>query len=197
MKKTLALILAIVMMAALAVPAFAVDEPATIEYQEVAGTDDYGCTVSYGVRQSYTVSLPTVINFSYGTDDQVADLSVSNFIINGSNKLVITMDSDFDSATVNDGWEMRATNGSLPVPYTVTKEAPAVANEAHVTFAAGAVANADVDGGDDPTVILEVASNKDGLGGALKLRFATEGTHQAGDYTDQITFGVSIDTITP
>ena len=191
MKKTLALILAIVMMAALAVPAFAetpVDE-GVLSSETLVGEGTKGCTVTYGVAQSYTVSLPTAINFAYAENEQTATLIVNNFVINGSNKLVITMDSAFDTTTVG-GWEMRdVAGGSTAVPYNVEVTGKTGDN---VETTVGDVTNADTANSAAPSVVMEVNSNVDGEAGSVTLMFTTEGTKQAGDYSDQITFAVSI-----
>ena len=204
MKKTLALILAIVMMAALAVPAFAeIDEEPGVSSSTVKAEGSNNCDVTYGVKESYTVSLPTAVNFAYGiagnVQSQTATVSVTDFVINGSNKLVVTIDS---TNGTDGGWAMidDAESGgeSSPVPYTITAAA-AAGNGANVTPATGAVVNAVVS--NDPvvpaTTILEVASNVQGNGGGVVLTFATNGTKQAGNYSDQITFGVSIEANTP
>lgn len=199
MKKTLALILAIVMMAALAVPAFAETTPAqagVLSSDTLVGEGTKGCTVTYGVAQSYTVSLPTAINFAYGiagsVQSQTANVTVSNFVINGSNKLVVTMDSNNGT---DGGWAMVDVSGeSTAVPYTISAAA-ADGNGANVTIPNANVTNAAVSNVEPivtATPILEVASNVQGNGGGVVLTFATAGTKQAGDYSDQITFGVSI-----
>ena len=202
MKKTLALILAIVMMAALAVPAFAAETTPTqagvLSSDTLVGEGTKGCTVTYGVSQTYTVSLPTAVNFAYGiagsVQSQTANVTVSNFVINGSNKLVVTMDSNNGTAG---GWAMvDVSGGSTAVPYTISAAA-ADGNGANVTIPNANVTNAVVAGDVKATSILEVASNVEGNGGGVVLTFATAGTKQAGDYSDQITFGVSIVAITP
>lgn len=200
MKKTLALILAIVMMAALAVPAFAAEttpEQAGVSSETIVAAGDRTCDVTYGVRESYTVSLPTAVNFAYAAagsvPNQTANVTVTNFVINGSNKLVVTMDSINEGA--ENGWKMLDVSGgaSTAVPYTVSAAA-ADGNGGNVSIPNANVKNAVVD--DDPvvpaTTILEVTSNVEGNGGGVVLTFATAGTKQAGDYSDQITFGVSI-----
>ena len=192
MKKTLALILAIVMMAALAVPAFAETTPTqagVLSTDTLVGAGTKGCTVTYGVAQSYTVSLPTAINFAYAENEQTATLIVNDFVINGSNKLVVTMDSAFDTTTVG-GWEMRdVAGGSTAVPYNVEVTAKTGDN---VETTVGDVVNADTANSEAPSVVMEVNSNVDGEAGSVTLKFTTEGTKQAGDYSDQITFAVSI-----
>ena len=91
MKKTLALILAIVMMAALAVPAFAEPTPevAGVTTQEANNSTGNNCKITYGVGQTYTISLPTAINFAVDTDltapnTQSCEISVSKLVISGS-----------------------------------------------------------------------------------------------------------------
>lgn len=202
MKKTLALILAIVMMAALAVPAFAETTPAqagVLSSDTLVGEGTKGCTVTYGVSQTYTVSLPTAVNFAYGiagqVQDQTANVSVDNFVINGSNQLVVTMDSANQGA--NNGWIMKDVSEggkSTAVPYTVSAAAED-GNGANVIIPNANVANADTSKGETPTRILEVKSNVEGNGGGVDLTFETPGTQQAGDYSDQITFTVSIEAI--
>ena len=198
MKKTLALILAIVMMAALAVPAFAEisETEGVLASDTLKAPGDSECTVTYGVRESYTVSLPTAINFAYEENEQEATVSVSNFVINGSNKLVVTMDSENEGA--DNGWIMKDVSDggkSTAVPYTVSAAA-AAGNKSNTTIPNETVINAVVDGDVKATPILEVASNVTGDSGGVVLTFATEGTKQAGNYSDKITFNVSIVAIT-
>ena len=198
MKKTLALILAIVMMAAFAVPAFAEPTPevAGVTTQEANNSTGNDCKVTYGVGQTYTISLPTAINFAVDNDlaapnTQTCVISVSKLVINGSKNLVVTMDSANEGD--DNGWQMEAANCD-PVTYTVKTSNPTPANEAHVgTITDDAVVpNAVVAGDVKASTILTVASNAAGKGGAVVLTFSTAGTSQAGDYEDTITFGVSI-----
>lgn len=201
MKKTLALILAIVMMAALAVPAFAAPTPevAGVTSEEAVTSTGNDCKVTYGVAQTYTISLPTAINFAVDTDltapnTQTCVISVSKLVISGGKKLVVTMDStnEGEDANVN-GWNMLAAN-CAPVTYTVKTSNPTPVNGTHVDAITdnATVLNAKVAGEVKASTILGVASNPEGKGGSVVLTFTTNGTSQAGDYEDTITFGVSI-----
>lgn len=201
MKKTLALILAIVMMAALAVPAFAETTPpnAGVTTQEANNSTGNDCKVTYGVAQTYTISLPTAINFAVDTDlsapnTQTCVISVSKLVISGGKKLVVTMDSANEGGDGNvNGWNMIATNCD-PVTYTVKTSNPDPENGTHVDTITNdaTVPNAKVAGEVKASTILGVNSNAQGKGGSVVLTFSTKGTSQAGDYEDTITFGVSI-----
>ncbi len=173
MKKTIALILAIVMMAAMAVPAFAA---ASVETQTVSAAGSQEATVTYGVTETYKVTLPSAINFN---DAKTVDATVTvadNMVIKNNTSVKVTMISKENQGIATGEWKMVSEEGAV-LKYTVTK--PTAVNVPN-NF------------GGTAEEILSVPSNAAGTGGSVTLTFATEGTSQAGTFTDTITFGVSV-----
>lgn len=197
MKKIIALALAILMMAAIAVPAFATK---TVD-QASTGTDRAPTTlVTFGVTEGYTVTVPAAVNFGNNRFTKTT-ISASNVIIPGNQTLKVAI----SSASVDDtqtAWKMSATNGSNPVEYKVSTDFDF--ENGSYGEATGVCANG--------TVVLTVLSNQQGevsvpdgnegattmetqvtLAKSSTLYFGTPGTTQSGDYSDTITFTVTLD----
>ena len=175
MKKILALVLAIIMMAAIAVPAFAAaTTQQVVDANNASNTEDV--KVTYGVTQSYIVVIPIDVNFEEAEDGTIAshtrDLTAKDVRIAGNEYLTVAIDS-------LNGWKMKdAAAKSSAVSYTVK-----------------------VDAATDPLADNGVALSLDrpegnqGVVGATKtvvLTFATAGTAQEGTYEDKLTFNVAI-----
>ena len=167
-----------------------------VEHEETKPLGNNTCTVAYGVDQTYTISLPISIDFGTNTTTaQDAYLVVDALVINGSQKLVITMDSTNDTTDPAGGWFMNDSEGdSDNVAYTVKLVAKEGANVTATVDNQNSIVNGTAQA---PTTIMTVASNAAGEGGQVDLKFETEGTSQAGEYEDTITFGVSIVDVNP
>ena len=176
MKKILAIALAVLMIAVLAVPAFAAD---VVIKQDTTDAEQNPVTsgkaeIKYGVDQTYTVTLPSEINF--GTETAISTtISASDVVIAGDKKLVVTIASE-------NAWTMVNT-ASSPVAYGLFLDA---------TSAPTYDADADDIAANGATV-LEVASSAVAANtGSETLWFATKGTSQAGQYSDNLTFTITV-----
>lgn len=184
MKKILALVLAIIMMAAIAVPAFAEDPVRADRTQsetfvgdaDNAETASPDVKVTYGVTQSYVIIIPADVTFVEGGDGKIASLestlAADKVRIAGNEKLTVAIDSLYNYKLVD------TNQASIDVDYTIKVD------DAQVALADKAVAltvnrpdgNAGLTGSD----------------GSVKLTFATNGTAQEGNFEDYLTFNVSI-----
>ena len=188
MKKIIALALALVMMAAIAVPVFAASESFTADATLTNQT-----TVKYGVSQTYTVTIPETITIS-DAQATTAEVSASNVKIAGDKSLRLVVSStQYDDE--NDTWVLIDQNKnedvsiSDPVDYMITY--PVTVDET----------TTDTDVVSGTTQILVVSSkvvyddetgDPIGNSGAVTLKFTTEGTSQVGDFQDKLTFSVTI-----
>ena len=202
MKKFLALALAIVMMAAIAVPAFA----APTSLDQGANPDETKsatATVTYGVNKTYTVTVPDAVAFpTDGTNAITADVSAEDVVIPGSQKLVVSVASAAGSYTVPNSdpevtydakveWTLVEVtkNGSNAVPYSVyVGEAGALAKPTGddvkaLTNALGTV------------LTVNSSTGAAAATGGAKLFFETVGTNQSGNYIDTLTFTVALEDV--
>jgi len=180
MKKIIAIALVIVMMAAMAVPAFAADFVADVV--ENAG----GTTITYGATQAYTVTVPADFQLAANTNTD-AVLSVSNYMIATTKTLKISVNS---VNAEGDVWklveyvapEAQSTNAS-PVPYTIKVGDKSI------------LPNTNEDKTRAVVLTLDTASTGNGATGAevsSTLTFRTAGTSQVATFKDTITFSVAI-----
>ncbi len=183
MKKTLAIILAIVMMAAMAVPAFA-----TQEITSGTGSSE----VEYTVDDEYTVVIPQKITLS--KDAVTADVTVTKAVIKGNQTLTVKMHS---TQGTNGKWQLETTTGGYAVEYNISiaEKNEGKAEGAQVTLTAGEFANGGANSANTLLTVKSVATvGENEHLGAATLTFTTAGTAQAGTYTDSITFTISVDT---
>lgn len=97
MKKIIALVVAIVMMAAMAVPAFAaekVEGDNALKAEHQLGT---GTTITYGMSQKYEITIPQGINFDPKNADEITGvitvtdkLIIDNYSLAADKKLSIS-----------------------------------------------------------------------------------------------------------
>ena len=107
MKKLLALILAITMMATLSVTAFATD-------YDTAGNK--GMNVTYSVNPGYTVTIPETVTI--GADGTEATVSAENVVVNKGQYVSVTL-------AVDNNFTVTTTEGA-ELTYTVTANGKAV-----------------------------------------------------------------------
>lgn len=187
MKKIIALVVAIIMMAAIAVPAFAADETFTFGPND-AETGTYDTTVEFGVTGGYTVTIPQKIVFDSNRQG-TATITASSVVIAGNEQLHVTVYSENYGTTDAGKWVMEEETGkSTPVDYTITM--PGATQEAPA-----------VDVVSDSTVIVEVTSTDalttpgdvtSGYTDSVTLSLATAGTSQVGKYLDTLTFSAAV-----
>lgn len=167
MKKIIAIVLAIVMMAAISVPAFAAFDQSNKSAQ---------ITVSYGISEKYTLSVPADVDLTLDAETNAQQtLTASNVVIPANKKLVV-------SVTSTNTWNMLATDGSgnAAVPYTLKLDSSS---------------NAIVD--KTATILeVTPGSLNTAASGSVILNFATTGTSQSGKWADTLTFGLALDNYT-
>ena len=182
MKKIIALALALVMMAAIAVPAFADVPVSTIDNGKGGNTT----LVEYGVTQSYWVTIPEKVTFNGFT--ATADISAENVIIAGGTSLRVTVAStNYRQAdpgaepAVTASWVLKDKDQkSDPVDYMIkVGELEVVSGVTEVL-----------------TVVSDVVYSDQGApignSGEATLSFSTKGTSQVGTYQDSLTFSASV-----
>ena len=153
MKKLIALVIAIVMMAALAVPAFA----ATVTAAGSSNTE-----VSYEPSASYTVTIP-----DSATIGSTATVSVSNAVLAANTQIKITV-----APQAGDTWVLA--NGDETLNYTITKGNDQILKGGVVhTHAAGAA-----DSSTELAFALEAGQNPKAMKYTQTITFtvAVEGT---------------------
>ena len=108
MKKLLALLLAIALMATLSVTAFAA---------EYDSTGDKGMNVTYSVNQGYTVTIPETVTI--GADGTSATVSAEGVVVNKGQYVSVTLAAD-------NNFTVKTAEGA-ELTYTVTKDGQPVA----------------------------------------------------------------------
>ena len=206
MKKTLALVLAVAMMFAMALPMFAEtttrygqgnDDVASDNYTVPADDTqtDKQTELKYGVAQAYTVSIPAALELHEAHD--TADgktvgyvynnykIAVSDVVIAGTEVLnIYVAGADEDSFVL-----AAQQDGNADVDYYVT-------TGAYYTFAEGATSIAPGDDGATSLVLTcEADEGNDGTKGTeaeAQIYFSSKGTAQEGVYMDTLTFTVRV-----
>ncbi len=177
MKKIVAIALAVLMLAAMAIPAFAAD---------ITAEGSSTTTVEYKMEESYKVTIPGNVNLNIASGTAMTgteEIKATGVKLEGGDTLTVTV----TSANGSNGYELKdKADKSDNVPYTVQytkdsttytlKNTPSAANETNV--------------------VLEVQTTADdeltGAVGSTTLNFSTNGTAQVGVYNDTLTFTVKI-----
>ena len=168
MKKLIALAIAIVMMAALAVPAFAVDPTITTSGNTASSI------VNFTIGQSFTVTIPESINIDSNSKTGTGTISATGNLPNAK-ELQVTVSSG-DYTTDGNKWMLVATtSASVKVEYTITNdEDVAVVNNG---------------------VVLEMANNVTSAQEVLDFE-VTGDLVLADSYSDTLTFTASLADVT-
>lgn len=195
MRKIVALAIALVMIIALSVPAFAED------YVSNKDIDSVNTTLIYGVSQSYLVSIPSKIVFEPIEGESglgaLAEVGAKDIHIAGDESLNIAIASSHETVTPGENgadptrqWWMKDTNlkedgvtpASVPVRYSaVIPEG----SESVKLYNGKNILSVDAPTGDAGTV--------SDASGEVTITFSTAGTAQNGAYQDILTFFVSVD----
>ncbi len=201
MKKFLAIALAVLMIAAMAIPAFAADEVRAFDDQEKIVTDEdtpeeadgsvdpnadktQDFLVEYGVDQSYTVTIPADVFFDADSLQTSGDYN-GNYMITRVVKADDVKIAGDETLTVKvasaNEWTMPDTNGkSVAVDYGATI---GTADEKFTNK-------------EDNTVLTveapEANNGTEGRDGTATITFFTIGTAQEGNYRDVLTFTISV-----
>ena len=195
MRKVVALAIVVVMLFALAIPAFA------DSYVSTKDVDSVNTTLIYGVSQSYMVYIPSHIIFSKvvgGTGlVATAQIGAKDIYIAGDETLNIAISSQHETTTqgaagqqpVRQWWlkdtKMKAdgvTPASVPVKYTATMPE---GNGTVQLYNGKNILSVDAPTGDFGTI--------SDASGEVTITFTTAGTAQDGAYQDILTFFVSVD----
>ena len=176
MKKIIAIVLAIVMMASMSVVTFAVDVDTQAPADFDAAGDVGGTDITYTTSKAYTVTVPANFILKAGVDS-VSELSISNYTLEKTETLTVTV----NSVNANGGkWylveDTTLTNtGASDVEYTIT------GGTKGTIVPGGVVATA-------TTATASVAAETV----VEALTFNTAGTSQVASFKDTITFTAAI-----
>ncbi len=196
MKRMVALLAALVLLLASAVPAFAADD---VEYTSVENAGSVNTTLTYGVSQSYMIKIPSRINLHRLEDGSglgaTATVEAKSVIVAGDESLNIAVNSSNETSSgtghdVTFQWWLKDTNmkvdgvtpASVPVKYTATIPEGAGTAQLYNGKKILTVGAAEGDKGTESNA-----------GGSVTITFFTEGTAQHGAYQDILTFHVSVD----
>ena len=200
MKKIFALALAIVMMMAIALPAFAAASATEYSQGNVDNSDAPANTtipdsmeLEYGVAQTYVITIPEDISFTSATlKDVKRTVKADDVVIAKNEKLEIAVSS-------RHGWTMADYQEDNVDKDTATNVSDAVnywfAKETGVTYAADATQFTYDAGTDDPILTVNAQTgniNTEGNSGSVDLYFSTRGTAQEGTFRDYLTFIVDV-----
>ena len=180
MKKIIAIVLAIVMMAAISVPAFAAEQVSTFEKGETGSM-----TVSYGIDESYTIGIPADIDFRTQDTFTNQEVTASDVIIAAGKTLTVSVTSTYT-------WKMNPDVASnTAVPYKVTYKLNDD-QEATLTTIDGAAQETP-----SATAVVLTAQPAEGLEDPVDvtttMTFTCDGTSQAGSFSDTLTFTVAVE----
>ena len=171
MKKIIALVVAIVMMAAMAVPAFA-----AINVQDGTGEKTASTLLTYGVNQAYVVTVPESITFSGTAATDTVSVS-KGFVLPYGQSLKIAV------AGLNETkWELVGDAGTnnTKLDYTVKVGDSTIAvNGTILTVAAAADSNAE-------------SITAESLASTLNFAITSTVPTYVGTYTDTLTFTASV-----
>ena len=193
MKKIIALVVAILMIASMSVVAFAAEAP----IETVYGDDDASNTVNnielrYGVAQTYTVTIPENINFTNSLTDNARTISVADAIIAKNERIDISILSannwklvDYETANVEGS---TASNVSDPVDYWFSEQTGTTVDVDDDRF------TYTYNGSNAVLSVNPVTGNinTDGASGTKTIYFSTRGTGQEGTFLDYLTFVVDV-----
>ena len=190
MKKIIALALAILMMAAIAVPAMATKDFDADANVVDDGTDFNQSIVELGVSGGYTITIPVTIDFDRETLQGEATITASAVKIAGDQTLSVSVSSEqyhADDPELDDDfatWVLEDVAGNSDDVYymiynTSVAEGNKVANEGVILQ----VSKADSFTGADVTT---------GFTDSVVLKLTTEGTSQVGTYQDTLTFTAAV-----
>ena len=208
MKKVLALALALIMMLAIAIPAFAATgESGTSVFGDSLNAAEDNVTVNdkveveYGVLQAYEITIPADVNFGYADTtvhgySTTRDIKADKIVIAGNEWLVVTVASANNWQMVDANKDASDNPISDNVDYTATLADMTTAADDTITFS-------NTNNTKDTVLVVAAADGNKGYEDAKKatgtntITFATAGTAQEGRFLDTLTFSVEITTTNP
>ena len=180
MKKIIALVVAVLMMAAIAVPTFAA-------WDTEANVKGNVTEVTFGVNEGYVISIPTAVDFGTNLSTSTT-ITASKVVIAGGTTLKVTVvstqyDNKDDADDSNDTWILDDRTGSSDdVPYMITVDENNVVSGKTVVLSVGSAA-----------VFDPVTGAPIGNSGSATITFTTKGTSQVGIYNDTLTFSAVVE----
>ena len=186
MKKIFAIALVIVMMAAISIPAFA----ANVDHdgnENAVNAYESATTIEYGVKQSYTVSIPETIvldkSEADGKRSGTGAIVVSDAYIAANVDLVLSVTSAKTDKETDARWLLKDSKdtGATDVEYTITSVQTQGDAEA-ITYDKVAKEG----------TILSVGSAVAFEDATATLTFLADKTMQVTTYEDKLTFTVNI-----
>ena len=176
MKKIIALVVAILMIASMSVVVFAETDYSGAAAQPEVGD---GTELTYTVAKGYVITIPADIAFEGATLSSTDKVSVEKVKLPGNEQLVVSVASD-------NGWKLVDTDSADGQSDDVVYSAYFGSTDATGTKLIAAA--------DTATDILDInmyqtgVTVADGAAGEVDMYFVTAGTAQVGIYTDLLTF---------
>ena len=187
MKKIIALALAILMMAAIAVPAMAEDAVPAVDKTFDNEANTGSSLVELGVSVGYTVTIPVTIKFDADLTGE-ATITASSVMIAGNEELQITIDSTQYGSNNSSCWVLNEKDGkSAPVDYYIYN---GVVDETNKVDAEDVILVVDADADDAEYTTPDDVTT--GYTKSVTLNLTTEGTSQVGTYQDTLTFSAAV-----
>ena len=196
MKKIIALVVAIVMIAAMAVPAFAANFVA--DSADVGGTQ-----IIYGATQSYTVTIPSSIILTTGEYSEAQEVEISNYKLSVGMEVALSIDSAFAEEYYNNntdgGWYLveayeDAEDNNTLKPKTKGAEDRTAKDVAYSVFNSATGTHNESDSVNRGAEILDAESAVNPQAVTTKLVFHTVGTSEVAKFTDIVSFTAQVKT---
>ena len=180
MRKIIAIVLAVVMIAAMSIPAFAAK---TLDEKNPTAND---VKVTYSTSESFVVTIPEKIELSVNAETGVGTsndniVSLDSLKISAGKKITVTVAGGADNLVAGHNYRLWDNTNKAAIGYTI--------NLGDTTDATGtAVAQ--------NGTLIEKESAKTFTQIVKYLDFVTEATTQAGDFEDTLTFTATVGAVT-
>lgn len=174
MKKTIAMISALAMMTAMAVPfgAFAEDTTKTLNKTTNSGTTE----VSYDVASTYTITIPAGVTLSADTDKPATIGAAANLMLEDGKSVVVKLTSATNTSS-GTTFNAKNSNETSTATYTI--------KSGNNTIGLG-------ESSDYTDVVATFGTSTATQTQALTFSKATGATY-AGKHTEQLTFTISVE----
>ena len=189
MKKILAIALAALMIAAMAVPAFADNIELSSDVGATFDGEGQQTVIKYGVSESYTVTIPAELTLD-PTEATDMVIAASKVKIAGNKQLEVKISSTQYNKNGDNKWTLVDTNEVDDAPvsddviYFIKKDSVDVVSASTVVLTVESIAQGTT--GDTSSNSIE------GNEGSVTLKLSTPGTAQVGNYEDKLTISVAI-----
>lgn len=181
MRKIIAIVLAVVMIAAMSVTVFAEKNLSNEDTKSPA------IPVTYNVDKGYTITIPDNFELTDTNDDTAAEgtgnVVINSAKLNSGETLKVTVTSENYDKDSGKDWRLLDNGGADPLPYTITVSD--VTEAAADGYTNGGISGTLAHGG---VVISYTSASKAFKPLTSKMDLQTEKTNQAGDFKDNLTF---------